>query len=54
MGAKTIKGEVETMEELVREMGEDKIERKQTRPNNNRKPRKATEEVAEEKTTKEE
>ena len=45
--------EVETMEELVKEMGEDKIERKQTRPNN-RKPRMATEEVAEEKTTKEE
>jgi len=45
--------DVETMEELVKEMGEDKIERKQTRPNN-RKPRKATEEVVEEKTTKEE
>ena len=45
--------EVETMEELVKEMGEDKIERKQTRPNN-RKPRKTTEEVVEEKTTKEE
>ena len=45
--------DVETMEELVKEMGEDKIERKQTRPNN-RKPRMATEEVAEEKTTKEE
>ena len=46
-------GEVETMEELVKEMGEDKIERKQNRPNS-RKPRKATEEVVEEKTTKEE
>ncbi len=46
-------GEVETMEQLVKEMGEDKIERKQSRPNN-RKPRKATEEVVEEKTTKEE
>ena len=45
--------DVESMEELVKEMGEDKIERKQTRPNN-RKPRKATEEVVEEKTTKEE
>ena len=46
-------GEVETMEELVKEMGEDKIERKQSRPNN-RKPRKATEEVAKEESTKEE
>ena len=46
-------GEVESMEELVKEMGEDKIERKQNRPNN-RKPRKATEEVAKEETTKEE
>ena len=45
--------EVETMEQLVKEMGEDKIERKQTRPNN-RKPRKATEEVAKEESTKEE
>ena len=45
--------DVETMEELVKEMGEDKIERKQTRPNN-RKPRKATEEVAKEESTKEE
>ena len=48
-----LEGEVESMEELVKEMGEDKIERKQTRPNS-RKPRKATEEVVEEKTTKEE
>ena len=46
-------GEVESMEELVKEMGEDKIERKQNRPNN-RKPRKATEEVAKEESTKEE
>ena len=45
--------EVESMEELVKEMGEDKIERKQNRPNN-RKPRKTTEEVVEENTTKEE
>ena len=48
-----LEAEVESMEELVKEMGEDKIERKQTRPNS-RKPRKATEEVVEEKTTKEE
>jgi len=48
-----LEGDVESMEELVKEMGEDKIERKQTRPGN-RKPRKATEEVAKEETTKEE
>ena len=48
-----LEADVESMEELVKEMGEDKIERKQTRPNS-RKPRKATEEVVEEKTTKEE
>ncbi len=47
-----LEADIESMEELVKEMGEDKIERKQTRPNN-RKPRKTTEEVAEE-TTKEE
>ena len=46
-------GEVESMEELVKEMGEDKIERKQSRPSN-RRPRKATEEVVKEETTKEE
>ena len=45
--------DVESMEELVKEMGEDKIERKQTRPNN-RKPRKTTEEVVKSETTKEE
>ena len=48
-----LEADVESMEELVKEMGEDKIERKQNRPNS-RKPRKATEEVVEEKTTKEE
>ncbi|MBQ8043164.1 MAG: 30S ribosomal protein S2 [Clostridia bacterium] len=48
-----LEADVESMEELVKEMGEDKIERKQNRPNN-RKPRKTTEEVVEEKTTKEE
>ena len=48
-----LEADVESMEELVKEMGEDKIERKQTRPNS-RKPRKSTEEVVEEKTTKEE
>ena len=48
-----LEADVESMEELVKEMGEDKIERKQNRPNN-RKPRKATEEVAKEETTKEE
>ena len=46
-------GDIESMEELVKEMGEDKIERKQTRPNNKR-TRRTTEEVVEEKTTKEE
>ena len=45
-------GEIESMEDLVKEMGEDKIERKQSRPNN-RRPRKVAE-AAEEKTTKEE
>ena len=45
--------DVETMEELVKEMGEDKIERKQSRPNT-RRPRKTTEEVVKEETTKEE
>ena len=45
--------EVESMEELVKQMGEDKIERKQSRPNNKR-VKKATEEVAKEETTKEE
>lgn len=48
--------DVETMEELVKEMGEDKIERKQTRPA--RKPRKTETETVEvkeqEETTKEE
>ena len=48
-----LESDIESMEELVKEMGEDKIERKQNRPNN-RKPRKTTEEVVEEKTTKEE
>ena len=46
--------DIESMEDLVKEMGEDKIERRQNRPQ--RKPRtlKPTEEVAQEKTTKEE
>ena len=45
--------EVESMEELVKQMGEVKIERKQSRPNN-RRAKKTTEEVAVAETTKEE
>ena len=46
--------DVETMEDLVKEMGEDKIERKQNRPARRPRQEKATEEVVEETTTKEE
>ena len=46
--------DVETMEDLVKEMGEDKIERKQNRPARRPRNEKATEEVVEETTTKEE
>lgn len=46
--------DVETMEDLVKEMGEDKIERKQNRPARRPRTEKATEEVVEETTTKEE
>ena len=46
--------DVESMEELVKEMGEDKIERKQNRPVRRPRIEKATEEVVEETTTKEE
>ena len=46
--------DVESMEELVKEMGEDKIERKQNRPARRPRIEKATEEVVEETTTKEE
>ena len=46
--------DVESMEELVKEMGEDKIERKQNRPTRRPRIEKATEEVVEETTTKEE
>lgn len=46
--------DVETMEDLVKEMGEDKIERKQNRPARRPRTEKTTEEVVEETTTKEE
>ena len=46
--------DVESMEELVKEMGEDKIERKQNRPARRPRIEKTTEEVVEETTTKEE
>ena len=46
--------DVETMEDLVKEMGEDKIERKQNRPARRPRQEKATEEVVEETTAKEE
>ncbi len=45
--------DVETMEDLVKEMGEDKIERKQNRPARRPRTEKATEEVVEANTTKE-
>ena len=45
--------DVETMEDLVKEMGEDKIERKQNRPARRPRTEKTTEEVVEETTTKE-